>query len=562
MCLTLCAVWLTKDPILKWCLVQSGQSAIGAKVEIGAIATSISGGEVHLTELEIADPRDPMKNLVQADHAKIKLDPRRLFHREFVIDEGSMTGVQFGTPRTESGALPEKSNSRSGIKISEQAKNQLIQFGESWMDQFHVRIQNNLDENFETIRVARQIKQFWPAEFQAQRDRALQLQAKVKSLKQIIETPPKNPLRDGQRIAQAIADLEVVRKQIIKAHQDLQNLNEKAIADQDALLAARDRDEARIKQLVKVTDVDNQAASELLLGKKQAEYLNEMLAWLKWIRSTVPNQEDFVPTRGLGTQVQFAGIKQKPGIVLKKLHLDGSGHFAGQHYQFVGEANNLTSAPQLHDEPATFAFAARGNHQVHIHATIDRRSDQHVDELTIHCPRIALQQQFLGDDQAVLLNMQPSQLSADINVRLEDDRMTGQMVFYQSNVSLHVEQLHRLAGGPAVAKTINEELVGVNNFTVVVDLGGTIDAPQATLNSDLGDKVANAMNAALKKTAQQAMARQSIKLHGVLDQELTNLKREINNNSNEILNILRTEVSHISRLQEIVPKLNSWSPIR
>ena len=562
-CLIASAFWLSKDAILKWCLIQSGQATIGAKVEIGGLTSSLTNGEINLTELEIADPRNPMSNLIQADHAKIKLDPRRLFHREFVIDEGSMTGVQFGTPRTDSGELPDKSSKLVGPEIPDDVKNQLIRFGESWLDQFHVRLQNNLDENFETVRVAKQIKQFYPAEFQRQRQRALQLQAKIKSLKQIIETPPKNPLRDGQRIAKAIADLENVRKEIVAAHEELKKLSERAVSDQNALLAARDRDEQRFKTLVKLSKVDNQSASELLLGQKQAEYLSEMLGWIEWIRSTVPNPEtDFVPQRGLGTQVQFAGIQQRPGVVLRKLHLDGSGHFAGQHYQFVGEANNLTSAPALHDEPATFAFAARGNHQVHIHATVDRRSDEHYDELTIRCPRVAMPQQFLGDEQALMLNMQPSQLSADINVKMVDDRIEGQMVFYQSNVDLHVEHLHRLVGGPTVAQSINEELAGIENFKVVVDLSGTIDAPQAQLNSDLGDKVAGAMNAALKNAAQQAVAKHSIKLHGILDQELAELKREINNNSQEILVILREEVSHISRLQEIVPDLNSWNPIR
>lgn len=532
-------------------------------MEIGAVESSLTAGELQLTDVEIADPRDPMRNLLQADVASIKLDPRRLFHREFVIDEGRMTGVQFGTPRTESGEIARNRLQNTQTTLSNKVKEQLVQFSQSWLDQFQLRIQNTLDDNLETLQVARQIREFWPNEFQQHRTRALELQARVRSLKEIIKTPPRNPLRDGQRIAQAISDLDAVRKQIVTAHEELQTLSTRAISDQNALLAARDRDEAKIKQLVKIGQVNSQAATELLLGEKQSQYLNEMLGWIKWVRETVPNPEtDFVPQRQLGTRIQFAGIQKRPGLVIRKLHLDGCGHFAGQHYQFVGQANDISSAPNLHQQPTTIALNAKGNQQVHVHATVDRRSKTRIDDLTIHCPSIAVGHQLLGDEKALLLNMEPSDLSAEIQVRLEDDKLQGQLVFHHSNVKLNVEKLHRLAGGQMVADSINDELASVEDFQILIDLGGTLKVPTATLTSDLGDKISLAMNSAFHRTAQRTIEQHSVRLQEILDNELDDLRREINNNSNEILAILRNEVDHVSQLQSDLPMLNSWTPIR
>ena len=61
------ALWISKDSLVRLALIRAGESAIGAKIEIGQVRSSLWDGKIYLSELAIADPRNPMHNLVQAD---------------------------------------------------------------------------------------------------------------------------------------------------------------------------------------------------------------------------------------------------------------------------------------------------------------------------------------------------------------------------------------------------------------------------------------------------------------------------------------------------------------
>ena len=79
--LLLMAILMGLNPLVSWVLVHFGQSITGAKVEIGLVRASLWHGQIELLDLEIADPRDPMRNLIQADRAVVRLDVRHATDR-------------------------------------------------------------------------------------------------------------------------------------------------------------------------------------------------------------------------------------------------------------------------------------------------------------------------------------------------------------------------------------------------------------------------------------------------------------------------------------------------
>ncbi len=105
--LILAAIWLGRDPLIQRLLIREAQNITGAQVEIAQVQSSLSNGKLFFKDLKIADPRNPMKNLVQADMAYVQLNPEQLLRRQFVIEQGQTSELIFGAPRTDSGALPE-----------------------------------------------------------------------------------------------------------------------------------------------------------------------------------------------------------------------------------------------------------------------------------------------------------------------------------------------------------------------------------------------------------------------------------------------------------------------
>ena len=105
--LILTAIWLGRDSLIQKLLIREAQNITGAQVEIAQIHSSISNNKLFFKDLKIADPRNPMKNLVQADMAYVQVDPEHLLRRRLVIKQGRTSELIFGAPRTASGALPE-----------------------------------------------------------------------------------------------------------------------------------------------------------------------------------------------------------------------------------------------------------------------------------------------------------------------------------------------------------------------------------------------------------------------------------------------------------------------
>ena len=54
----------------------------------------------------VANPQSPLRNLVEADHCDLEVEPDALLHKQTVVRYGTVTGLRFGTPATTSGALP------------------------------------------------------------------------------------------------------------------------------------------------------------------------------------------------------------------------------------------------------------------------------------------------------------------------------------------------------------------------------------------------------------------------------------------------------------------------
>ena len=103
--LLLVAVGLNADTLLRRALIGSAERVTGARVEVGALRSHWTTGVVELSDVQLADPRHPSRNLIQADEASLQLDLSALARRSWIIESGRLRNVQFATPRTTPGGL-------------------------------------------------------------------------------------------------------------------------------------------------------------------------------------------------------------------------------------------------------------------------------------------------------------------------------------------------------------------------------------------------------------------------------------------------------------------------
>lgn len=562
--LILLAFWISADPLLKYAIVKSTESVTGSKVEVGQVKSSLLKGKVFIKDLAISDPRNPMKNLVQADVAYLQLDPRRLLHRELVIEHGHSTKVVFGSPRTESGKLPNREYSLKELEswLPATIKDDARRASQNWIDKLETSVTSQAEKHFEFLKVSKRLQEKWPKLFDQQRSKITAMQTRLGDLKRKIETPLQNPLRDMDKLADAIQEVNQLNKMLVEAKQQMVKLVESANEDLDKVTEAKKRDAEKIEHYV-VSTIDADTFSSVLLGQEQSDRLQEVLNWVQWFRHSIPDPEtDFYPARHRGTDIAFQGQKQNPRFLIKTLELDGQGTLSGQHLDFSGVAKNLTTQPQLHDQPATFELRAQGQHHLLVNCTLDRRNDVWSDQMQIKCSDLDMPEQTLGDGESMVVLLRPSQMQVDVDIQISGDELSGQLTFHHSNCSLYVNKLDDYAGGNDMRLRMNQELAQVQQFSTYATLGGTLEQPSIKFSSDLGGKFAATMNRILKGQAEEKVAGVQRKLNQRFQSEIQNLNQMLRSNFAEIAQRLEGETTIVSDLINNIPEPDTWPRIR
>ena len=559
--------WLSVDPILKYAVVNSTESVTGAKVDVGKVETSMLEGKIYISDLAISDPRDPMKNLLQADVAYLKLDPRRLLHKELVVEHGHSTQVVFGSPRTVSGDL--QNRNYEPVADSElpkvTVKTPVAIDSRIWLDQFQLSDLSSTERNLEVVRVAGAVKEKWPAVFEAHAQKIAQAKARLERLSGLADGPLVNPLpgRDLEKNQQRRTEINQLAEEVVKARTDLQQLVAAAEADRQQIAAAKARDEQSIASKVQTNQINASSVSQLLLQKQQAEYASEVVSWVLWFRNAIPNPEkDFSGAVERGTNITFKGQAERPSFLVKTLDLDGQGSLAGQHFKFAGVAKNLTNEPMLHDQPATFELRAQGSHHLIVDCTLDRRQPIWKDRMVVKGPELDAPSQLLGDPNSLEIEMANSRIQVDLDIGLEDNYLKGSLNFTHSNCAMLVNQLHQIAGGDDVKLRMNQELLHIDQFQTTASLGGTLSRPTIEFQSDLGEKLAGAMNQILKAKSELQIAELKTRLENRYVAELQQVDTMLNDNFRKLAEQLDGEATAVAELLENLPETERWPKIR
>ena len=557
------AIWVGSDPIIRRIVVKNLENSTGAKVEIGHLRTSFNKRQLFIEDLSIANPRDPMKNLFQADMAYVELDTSSLVNGNVVIERGQTSQALFGAPRTNSGSLEHNQQPPTEFESWKPKTFEPVErIGLRWLDQLPVVNETQPTVEASAIATAAEgLDQFWAKELSEQRSNVAAVKARTAELKRLMTPNSTNPLR-RKKTDSAFAHAEISNATNLIAER-ISELKQTLQTQRTALQNAHFQDTQTTQTNNYVSQFDGDSITQLLLSKAEEKNINEIIHWFDRFRKTIPDPRvDFLPKSKRGLDLKIPLANKKPGFLIKSIDIEGEGRFANRHTKFAGTAYNLSSHPHLHDQPASFELRAQGDQHVIVKCVLDRRSEQSVDSLNIVCPDLEIREsQLLGEPNSVLVTMGPrSHIQADIKIHAIDDQLSGEIIFRRSNVSLHVDKLNSLAGGEDVALKINQGLLGLSQFESKVQLSGTFDDYNYVLNSDLGSRFSNAVTRELNSKEQLAVEARKKMLDRVLELQLQKLDNEIAAQLNELENALRNEVIEIADLRNLLPKPDSRLP--
>ena len=575
-------VWLSTDTLMRRALVAHVQAVTGAKVDVGQLRMNLNEGKVFLDELQVADPRNTDLNLFQADMAYLDVDFASLLRRKIKITGGRTSNLRFGSPRTVSGRLPgrltqsptdvrtfegPKLPSNSSLATAVKTNSEATGPESQWLDRLQEQIVTNEAPKLQAAGTIDVLAKNWSPMLTKTSEQLQQINQQIDQLKLSFKDYDDNPLR--QDFESTLAQINSLLQQTKLVRDRLAAMRQQADSDKLKLTAAQQADLRAIEQLASIQSFDGDTITQLLLVRSQQNRVDEIVDWFQWFRDAVPSiEQDFhpQPIRGLDVMIPSRyGKTTSPDFLIEELDIEGAGHFAGQFLNFAGKLNHLCSQPTRYSEPTSFDLRAQGKHHFVVKCNLDRRSDAPSDSLEVRCPDLQIDQEPLGTDRSMLVTVGPNiKLQADVRLKAIGDSLAGDLVFRHSNVSLHVDQLHSIAGGTEMALRLNQELSALNQFDTRVTVSGTIDNYQMKIESDLGNRVAQSMNQVSEAIQRQHLAKRRQEWQDTAERKAIDLTAQIDEALRSLTSTAQVTNQWLEQTRENISSTakSAWPAIR
>jgi len=511
------------DPVLKWALVKSGESAVGAKVELASLKTSLWDGELQIEGLAIANPQSPMRNVLESSDSQLQIDMNALLHGRVVVTEGRVSGLQFDTDRETSGALDvAESDEATGPSVFDPLLASAGEMGEAWFDQLGDRLDTDIADQLQSPRLAKELQERWPGQFTQLQTQVQGIRARGKELEKSIREVKKNPLRGIERLAQLQLDLRTLQQEIKTVQGQIGNLPKQAEADRQAVMAAREQDEALIRQKLQIGSLDGEGLTQTLLGEPVSQGLAQALEWISWAREQIPsNPAKAKAGRGRGTTVRYT--PPRPDFLIKRLQLEGAAQLGGQPLRLLGTLTGASSAPQLLDEPTRLELHGGEARALKAEIVLDRRGDIAADQLRLVCPQLAMPGRTLGNADKLAIELGSGLANFQVELTLTGDQLAGEIVFAQESLRL-TPRLAKSPDGP-MAEVLSQSLAGVQRLQANVTLAGTLKKPKIRIDSDIGNQVAAGLSTTVKRVIQERTDQMLAKSRQQVDEQLQKLNQ-------------------------------------
>jgi uncharacterized protein (TIGR03545 family) len=484
-------------------VVLSGQRCVGARVEVGDTRVSLVGSSVSLRKICIANPLSPLRNLIEIDRCDLELDPGALLHKQAIIRDGAVTGLQFDTPRDTNGVLP-------GVDFAA-AEPQTFWLDEAatktahdWLDRLNEKFDRYPIDQLESIRLTEELLQNWPQQSAELASQASALRQRTIDLRAGVREARKNPLRHVDFLDQVPAQVETIRAEVASLSQAVENLPNVADADRRAIVAAREHDEKLLRDEFQFEPIDANVLSAYLLQERMSGPVAELLGWFHWIRRIVPADgkqiDQPIAANRRGHDILFTGCQFSPNLFIRTLHLEGSTRLAGQPIEFFGTLSDVTDRPARHVQPMRLKLQTRGTLPLALQATIDRTGPVARDELQVEYGDLVLPKLRLGSSDKLRLSLAATAATLKLVVTLDGEKLSGDVQLVQKQVEIKPSLTGELAR-LHVDTELERSLGKLHSVSTRISLSGTLDEPECRLQSNLGPAVAEAMDRALARTA-------------------------------------------------------------
>lgn len=536
------------NPLIKSLIESQGANIAGAKVDVGQVQLGLLPAGMVIQRLDIADADNPMTNVVSIKTISLQFDLLKALMGQAIIRDASVLGMEFGTERKTSGALPKKPKKDKVKKeepsfVSEQLSALASEFPDAkellereplLMDERHKALERSSEEKQATWRALEsKIPNSDKIASYQERLKALQ-NSKVKSLddfnkiKKEFQQIQDEIKQDKKTIEQAKQFVSEASKELSQQLRDLKNAPKEDI---DRLMNKYSLDEAGLVNL-----------SGLLFGDEIQGYFALALEWYEKLAPYLVSEdkeEEVKPQRTEGRFVHFPSQNPYPDFLIEKMAASATLPLG----EISATAKEITHQQHVRNRPTTLHVMSellRDVKRLDVNAEFDYRkkkqglskADFMLDDVTLNDFKVIKS----GDFPLTL-----AKANTDINgqIRLQEGRLAGEMHGDFTHASFISGEHKGLMG------LLSQAFTEINQFDLDIEASGSLKKPKLNIKSNIDSKLKHSIDKQIKAQIAAFKADIEKQLTAKLDQQLQKL--DINGFADEELS-LQQKLSNLDDL--------------
>ncbi len=573
-------LWLFAEPIAKDTTEEVGTELLGTQVDVGSLDIEAGEASLAIGALEIADPFDSTRNLVEAAQIRLKLNPLALAEKKFVVDSFRLGGMRFGTTRR-SPARPVK-----GDGFAPQALRSVRQ----WAQQFDVPILKltPIDTVKQLVLNPSQLTTVRAAQALAGRvdsartglDRSfkqLDVSGTVDTAKALVTRLRATDARalgiDGTR--RAIEDARASLARLEEAKRRVETLERQVTGGVGSLTAglqtldqARRKDYAFARGLLQLPSFSAPEIGQAFFGKVSVDRFQQALYYTELARHYMP--PGLLPKRDPGPQrlrasgrtIRFPKEHEWPKFLMRlgqiDLLIESDSPLRGAYEAAV---QGLTSDPSLYGQPTRIrssrSAAGSAIASMDVRAVIDHVHPERVrDSASARLRGVSLPSFTVP---GLPFRLKPGVGGADLAFGLSGDRVAGRWSISSDRVAWALD---------STAPRLNdlEQIVwrvvsGLKQLSVDARVSGTVRAPRLSVSSNLDRAIAQRLEAVIGEEVAKAEKLVRAKVDSAVASAVAPVQRqiaEVRTQAQARLGTQRGEVTGVERqLQAEIKRLTA-----
>jgi uncharacterized protein (TIGR03545 family) len=537
-------VVLFAEPVARDTTEEVSTELLGTQVDVGRLDLLPRQASVDLGALQVADPFEPRRNLVEADRIVLKLNPEALAEKKLVVERFALQGMRFGTTR-KTPARPVKGNGFAP---------QALRAVRAWGQQFNVPIlqltpidtikQLALNPaQLGTVKAAQGLLARTDSTRQAleQGFKSIDIGGTVDSARALADrlskTEPRALGLDGTRqaiqsVQQSLKQLDASRKQVDGLRRNVTQGVQLLGTGVTNLDEARQRDYAFARSLLKLPTFAAPDIGNAFFGKVSIDRFQQALYWAELAQHYMPPgllpREDAGPKRlrASGTTVRFPKERSWPSFLVQLGQVDfkiTDGLLKGA---YAATVQGVTSEPALYGKPMLVSARRDAPGSViaglDVGAMVDHRTASVRDSLSARLRGVKLPSFAIP---GLPFRIAPGTGAANLTFALRGDRLLGRWSIGSDQVSWALDS----AGGlrSDLEQVVWRVVSGLKQLDVKAQVSGTVKAPKLSVRSNLDDAIAQRLKAVVGEEVAKAEALARAKVDSIVADKVEPVKQRV-----------------------------------